>query len=49
MCLGSVKVGPVGNARIKDAERYYQEAAACKPADAMEWLDVEAAKLELED
>lgn len=38
-----------GNSRIKDAERYYQEAAACTPADAMEWLDIESAKSELED
>lgn len=38
-----------GNSRLKDAERYYQEAAACTPADAMEWLDVELAKSELED
>ncbi|MBK7423628.1 MAG: hypothetical protein IPJ48_11290 [Propionivibrio sp.] len=38
-----------GNARIKDAERYYQEAVACIPADAMEWLDVESARSELED
>jgi tetratricopeptide (TPR) repeat protein len=37
-----------GKARLKDAERYYREAAACKPADAMEWLDVDAAKTELE-
>ncbi|MFZ4535721.1 hypothetical protein [Propionivibrio sp.] len=38
-----------GNARIKDAERYYQQAAACKPADAMEWLDIESARSEIED
>ena len=38
-----------GNARIKDAERYYQEAAACVPADAMEWLDVESARSEMDD
>ncbi|WP_301100403.1 hypothetical protein [Propionivibrio sp.] len=38
-----------GNARIKDAERYYQEAAACTAADAMEWLDIETARNELED
>jgi tetratricopeptide (TPR) repeat protein len=37
-----------GNSRIKDAERYYQEAAACKPADAMESLDIAAAKSEIE-
>ncbi len=38
-----------GNSRLKDAERYYQEAAACTPADAMEWLDIESARSELED
>ncbi len=38
-----------GNAKIKDAERYYREAAACKAADAMEWLDIETAKSELEN
>lgn len=38
-----------GNSRLKDAERYYREAASSKPADAMEWLDVESAKAELED
>lgn len=38
-----------GKARIQDAERLYQEAAACVPMDAMERLDVEAAKAELAD
>ena len=38
-----------GNSRLKDAERYYREAASSQPADAMEWLDVESAKAELED
>lgn len=38
-----------GRARMKDAERLYREAAACVPADAMERLDVELAKAELED
>ena len=37
-----------GNSRLKDAERYYAEAAACTPADAMEWLDIEMAKAELD-
>jgi len=37
-----------GKARMADAERLYQEAAACKPADAMERLDVELARSELE-
>jgi len=34
--------------RLDDATRLYQKAAACKPADAMERLDVELAKSELE-
>jgi hypothetical protein len=34
---------------MKDAEKLYADAAACKPADAMEKLDVEMAKEELED
>jgi hypothetical protein len=34
---------------MKQAEKLYHEAAACKPADAMERLDVEAAKAELEE
>ncbi|SBT06178.1 conserved hypothetical protein [Candidatus Accumulibacter aalborgensis] len=38
-----------GKARMKDAERLYQEAAALAPMDAMERLDVEAAKAELAD
>lgn len=38
-----------GKARLKDAERLYQEAAACQPLDAMERLDVQAAKAELAD
>jgi hypothetical protein len=33
---------------MKDAEKLYTEAAHSKPADAMERLDVEAAKAELE-
>ena len=37
-----------GKARIADAEKLYKEAAACKPADAMERLDVELARSELE-
>ena len=37
-----------GKARMAEAERLYQEAAACKPADAMERLDVELARSELE-
>jgi hypothetical protein len=38
-----------GDRRMADAEKLYADAAACKPADAMERLDVEMAKAELED
>ena len=38
-----------GEAKMKQAEKLYREAAACKPADAMERLDVELAKAELEE
>jgi len=38
-----------GDARMKEAEKLYAEAAKCKPADAMERLDVELAKEELEE
>jgi hypothetical protein len=38
-----------GEKRMKEAEQLYADAAACKPLDAMERLDVEAAKAELED
>ncbi|MBE2258779.1 MAG: hypothetical protein H6942_07620 [Candidatus Accumulibacter sp.] len=38
-----------GKAKMKDAERLYQEAAAVTPMDAMERLDVEAARAELAD
>lgn len=38
-----------GRAKMKDAERLYREAAACTPADAMERLDVELARAEVED
>ena len=34
--------------KMKDAEKLYAEAAKCKPLDAMERLDVEQAKTELE-
>ena len=37
-----------GNARIDEATRLYREASECKPADAMERLDVELARSELE-
>ena len=39
----------LGKAKMKDAEKLYQEAARCKPMDAMERLDVELAKSELQD
>ena len=38
-----------GQAKMKQAEKLYAEAAACKAMDAMERLDVEVAKSELED
>jgi tetratricopeptide (TPR) repeat protein len=38
-----------GDKRMKEAEKLYAEAAASKPLDAMERLDVEMAKEELED
>lgn len=37
-----------GKARIADAEKLYKEAADCTPADAMERLDVEHARSELD-
>jgi len=38
-----------GDRRMKQAEALYAKAAECKPADAMERLDVELAKAELDD
>lgn len=38
-----------GDKRMKEAEKLYADAAGCKPLDAMERLDVEMAKAELED
>jgi len=38
-----------GDKKMKEAEKLYADAAACSPADAMETLDVEMAKEELED
>ena len=38
-----------GDKRMKEAEALYAKAAAADPADAMERLDVEMAKAELED
>lgn len=37
-----------GRSRMKDAERLYEEAVACTPADAMEKLDIEAARAEMD-
>jgi tetratricopeptide (TPR) repeat protein len=38
-----------GRSRMDEAVKLYEKAAAAVPADAMEWLDVELAKSELED
>jgi tetratricopeptide (TPR) repeat protein len=38
-----------GDKKMKDATKLYEQAAACKAQDAMERLDVEMAKAELED
>ena len=38
-----------GEKKMTEAEKLYEEAAAAKPLDAMERLDVEMAKAELED
>jgi hypothetical protein len=38
-----------GDAMMHEATRLYQQAARAKPIDAMERLDVEMAKTELED
>jgi len=38
-----------GDKRMKEAEALYADAAACTPLDAMECLDVELARDELED
>ncbi len=38
-----------GEKKMKEATKLYEDAAACVPADAMERLDVEMAKAELED
>ena len=38
-----------GKKGLKQAEQLYAEAAACEPIDAMEKLDVEQAKAEMED
>ncbi|MBG9389767.1 hypothetical protein [Caenimonas aquaedulcis] len=38
-----------GDKRLKDANRLYEQAAATRPLDAMEHLDVELARAELHD
>jgi hypothetical protein len=38
-----------GKKKLEEAGRLYEEAAQCKPVDAMERLDVETARSELED
>ena len=38
-----------GDKRMKEAEKLYAEAAECTPMDAMEMLDIELAKEELEE
>lgn len=38
-----------GDKKMKEATKLYEDAAACAPMDAMERLDVEMAKAELED
>lgn len=38
-----------GEKKMKEATKLYEDAAACEPKDAMERLDVEMAKAELED
>lgn len=38
-----------GRSRLKEAEALYAEAVECTPADAMERLDIEAAKAEMDD
>ena len=38
-----------GDKRLKEATRLYEQAAASFPLDAMERLDVEMVKLELQD
>ena len=38
----------LGEKTMKQAEKLYHEAAACKPIDAMERLDVEMARSEID-
>jgi hypothetical protein len=38
-----------GDKKLKEATRLYEQAAAADPIDAMERLDVELAKVELQN
>ncbi len=38
-----------GDKKMKEATRLYEQAAACKPMDALERLDVTLARAELDD
>jgi len=38
-----------GRSRLKEAEQLYADAVQCTPADAMEKLDIEAAKAEIDE
>lgn len=38
-----------GDKKMKEATRLYEQAAACEPMDAMERLDVDMARVELQD
>ena len=38
-----------GDKRMKEATRLYEQAAACEALDALEWLDVNMARMELQD
>ena len=38
-----------GDRKMNEATRLYQQAAAAKPIDAIEWLDVELARAELDE
>jgi len=38
-----------GERKMNEATRLYQQAAAAKPVDAIEWLDVELARAELDE
>jgi hypothetical protein len=38
-----------GDKKMKDATQLYVQASATSPADAMEWLDVQLARIDLQD